>query len=1302
MTELYIYSQNDEPLTIISEDTGLVDTHYRIEVNSVPDTPFSFTVEADSENAKYVKDENKVVYRDHEGDLRLVVIKELEDSDSIDGSLTTAICEPEFMELTEHIVVDRRFTDRTAQFMLDAALEGTRYIGEVEVELGLGSTNFYYLTSVEAIWKIIEVMGGEFKDVVEFDNNNNIVARKIKLLQRLGADTGQRFEIDHNITEIGRTVLSYPKTAMYGRGASLETEGGGNTRYIDFADVEWKKSNGDPVDKPLGQKWVGDPDALQVYGRPHNSVKLHRYGIFSNQDYEDPEEILWATWQNLQANKQPEVNYRLSVDLFDDKVSLGDTAIAIDRYFSRPIEIQARVIAMEYDLLDIEGTMIVEMGQFLNLDDNRLDEVINEVEKIRNRPSKVTEDSYPNHKPSRPINVEAHGGREIIQLYWDYADELFIKHYEVYGSQVADFVPDSQHLLWRGQVSAFAHSVNTDETWYYYVRAVNYHGTPSDWSARVSASTTRIISDDILFGEDLAARLRELNRISDIIGENGVNFEQISEEAKDLLNQQARIYTDEEIEAVESKLMSDISNLSDSLEFVNGQLVDKVNIGDVYTIADIDGMFDNVVSITRYETDIAGVVKDLEHQESLIRQNEKEILNRVSETIFYDESDYLRRSIAETKIFAEGIEQTVSSIEIGGRNLALGTSSDLRTVTVSQYGYSGMLRVPIDNIKVSHGDEVTFSVYIQDIPQGESVRLRLDWYRADNTYSSVTAPASERTNKDGRYSFTATIPNDTSFADVRGRIMPHNWLSSYQVRIKEEQLESGNKATDWQPAPEDIDNRMTISESTITQLSKEIDLKVDVDGIVSQINLNREGIRIKGNLIHLDGLTLIDDGVITNAHIRNLSADKVTVGTMLGNRIQFNSLHGDKLIAGTVTADRLNVSYLSAINSNLGTVRAGRLLSSNNNMDLNLNTGTLSMNNADFTLGGGASIYFNDPGNRLYYSHYDSVGRITRSAGIGFGTSINNRFPFAFFGTTNTSRPSAMDSMNFTGFITNTRQRELTDGIGNSVIGNYFHIRDEAVSYSKGYLWDLSGSTITMHPMNTGTYNYYIGTSNGSIDRLYLGGTIYANDRLNIRNKFDTKQGWVMKTSYEGESQIVFAGLNASDWFNDPRYYNLGSTTNRFSYVYLVYQPDIRSDERVKENIRDNVLGLDFIKDIQTKNFNLINRNPNLEYEPIQYGLIAQQLMRTLIKHGEDVDHNSLVSQGKDGFYGVQYNQLIAPTIKAIQELDDKVISIESRYNDKVAQLEQKVAWLETENQFIKNEIKKLQIRTQTLEELVA
>ncbi len=448
--ELYVFSQDEQLLTILSEDTGLVETLYRIEVNSIPAEPFSFTVESDHKVAEHVKEENKVVFKDHEGDWRLMNIKEVDDSNDTDGPITIATCEPAFLaELNEHIVVDRQFVDQTADVALTAAVEGTRWQASVEVELGRAAISFYYISSTEAIWKTIEVWGGEFKDIVNFDEvTNTITSCYVKIIQRLGADNGQRFEIDHNTTGIGRTVLSYPRTAFYGQGASLETENDDITRYIDFGNVEWLSNRGDPVDKPLGQKWVGDPEALDKYGILEGSKKRHRYGTYSNQDYEDPSELLTATWNSLQKAKNPEVNYRLSVDLFNEKISLGDTCQAIDRMFARPIEIQARVIAMEYDLMDMEGTMVVEMGQFLDIGDNRLDNLEREVEGIKSRPpsAKIDENSYPDRKPSTPVNLEAYGGMEVIQLYWQYADELFIKHYEVYGSRTEDFVPDTQHL----------------------------------------------------------------------------------------------------------------------------------------------------------------------------------------------------------------------------------------------------------------------------------------------------------------------------------------------------------------------------------------------------------------------------------------------------------------------------------------------------------------------------------------------------------------------------------------------------------------------------------------------------------------------------------------------------------------------------------------------------------------------------------------------------------------------------------------------------------------------------------------
>src|SRR5699024_11452564 len=115
--------------------------------------------------------------------------------------------------------------------------------------------------------------------------------------------------------------------------------------------------------------------------------------------------------------------------------------------------------------------------------------------------------------------------------------------------------------------------------------------------------------------------------------------------------------------------------------------------------------------------------------------------------------------------------------------------------------------------------------------------------------------------------------------------------------------------------------------------------------------------------------------------------------------------------------------------------------------------GRLQMNESDFELGGGADIHLLDAGNRMYYQQQD--GSNLRSAGVGFGRSINNRFPFSYIGASEGNRPHATDESDFTGFIANTKERSKVDGIGNSAVGDIFDVRATAVLFSKVFLCDL-------------------------------------------------------------------------------------------------------------------------------------------------------------------------------------------------------------------------------------------------------
>ncbi|MCM2983847.1 gp58-like family protein [Niallia circulans] len=402
MSNLLIFDPADNLLAVLSNEAeeacAFWDAPFKEAINQ--GSTFEFTADGTHEDSKYIIAENQVAFMDKDGAFRLFVIKEPERINGEYGPEIHAICEPAMLELNDEIITDVRPFNTTLRDALTRALNGVRWqVGQTAEDFGLNSTNFYYISVTEAIEDIVNTWGGEIRDRVEI-HGNRIVGRYIDILTMRGTDTGKRWEMDKDILSIRHQVQSYPKTALYGRGASLELEDedgnatGGFSRKISFAEVEWKKANGDPVDKPKGQEWVGDSEALGIYGRPNKDGTLrHRFGIFESSEQEDPAQLLLETWNALQEQKHPLDNYEMDVFLMEEltgyeheKVRLGDITVAIDRSFAKPIEAEERVISFEYDVADPEHSGKVELGQFINLYDAELDNRVDKLErKINDR-----------------------------------------------------------------------------------------------------------------------------------------------------------------------------------------------------------------------------------------------------------------------------------------------------------------------------------------------------------------------------------------------------------------------------------------------------------------------------------------------------------------------------------------------------------------------------------------------------------------------------------------------------------------------------------------------------------------------------------------------------------------------------------------------------------------------------------------------------------------------------------------------------------------------------------------------------
>lgn len=107
-----------------------------------------------------------------------------------------------------------------------------------------------------------------------------------------------------------------------------------------------------------------------------------------------------------------------------------------------------------------------------------------------------------------------------------------------------------------------------------------------------------------------------------------------------------------------------------------------------------------------------------------------------------------------------------------------------------------------------------------------------------------------------------------------------------------------SSAFTWYLSEYDIINVNETSASKITQLSDNINLKVSKDKLISEINLSKEGVRIAGKNIQLDGnVTMTSYFQVPNANIKDLAVNKIT-----GTNAQFTTMITKGLTANVITS----------------------------------------------------------------------------------------------------------------------------------------------------------------------------------------------------------------------------------------------------------------------------------------------------------------------------------------------------------------------------------------------------------------
>lgn len=224
--------------------------------------------------------------------------------------------------------------------------------------------------------------------------------------------------------------------------------------------------------------------------------------------------------------------------------------------------------------------------------------------------------------------------------------------------------------------------------------------------------------------------------------------------------------------------------------------------------------------VTNVETTVNTVQRDLEGTKSTVSSHTTQI-NGLSSTVSNQGSSItqLQNQISlkvEQKQVETIVNGAVNNIQIGGKNLVLGSSTSISngSYNIANYNLSG---------NTVGGQTYVFSLW-GTLAAGKQFRL---YFGGGYNHVGYLVP-----KENGRFELMFTMPSTVNGNGKFDQINLYSYPSTVSgtSTISKVKLEVGNKATDWTPAPEDVD----VSIKTVSD--KAAALEVNLNSITQRVS----------------------------------------------------------------------------------------------------------------------------------------------------------------------------------------------------------------------------------------------------------------------------------------------------------------------------------------------------------------------------------------------------------------------------------------------------------------------------------
>ena len=853
-------------------------------------------------------------------------------------------------ELRKSVVLDKRPHNTFARPIINDLLAGTNWQARFVSETSQRSTNFYYISTFEALKKVCQVWNLEMQFFVEV-NGNKIGARYIDFKEKIGEATGKRVVYGHNalqiLQEVERTNLF---TALIGRGKgeeisapSEENTHGTYGRRITFEDVVWEKAKGAPVDKPKGQKYVELPEMTKRYGIKNADGSMRaKVGFAVFEDEEDKNLLIKRTYDELVNASRPQLTLKTST-VYLKGVKIGDT-IRVVRH-DKKLDYDTRIFEITFNRLnnkssDIKlGDRISESNEakIQNIASQKVDELVSSG--FNNIISKLPEflpspEGFNNNWYGKDDPTKKYVGKVLVNDIW--------------------FKPDPEHegqtilLRWTGEVWEEIIRSNSDQAIIDEIskrfenlnlsgvdeakakaeEALKKAGASTDLAgqAKELVNTTKQNFDD--FKNEAYTNFVTDNQLrSDLSSAKNEIKRSVKEETDESVRQRFELLTrDNEAKLAEYKQGIDgrITNLA-------SQVAGKVNEADFQRVKETSQLYERI---------LGGAESDVSNNVSRMVMSNQIFQTEVGKYVT-DDNNLIVNSMTMNKHTLIGNSNPKADISVNDGVFTI------KAQGLTGYNWSGF-SLPIYVKKVYKDETYTlgFKYRIREYPDvsfafnvknhglnktltwaniGENRPPLNEWQEFQKTF---TMQEDFAFGEDANYPFYIFLAKNgwVEFKEpilVRGSrtgtYKPSQFDDAYKQTKEAKELAENAQARAIQVAEsaEEAKRAAEAVQTQVTQLAGSWSVKNlnSAGDVLGAINLNPDGsVKINEGLISVGEKTYIKDGVIKKSMIGNAQIGTAHIGEIDASQARIINISSKNIVTDGLTANVIRGGNLSSLN----------------------------------------------------------------------------------------------------------------------------------------------------------------------------------------------------------------------------------------------------------------------------------------------------------------------------------------------------------------------------------------------------